>query len=81
MPRDRSITITFGDLLGKLDVLRVECEKCGRSGRYPVRWLIEQDGRDGKMTDWKYGLKADCPRRHTLSDYCGACCPDLPKVL
>jgi hypothetical protein len=32
--------IVFGDLLGKFEVLRV------------VRRLIEQHGRDGKVTDW-----------------------------
>jgi hypothetical protein len=32
MPRDGAIV--FGDLIGKLDDLRVSCEKCGRSGRY-----------------------------------------------
>jgi hypothetical protein len=30
MPRDGAII--FGDLIGKLDVLRVECPKCGRWG-------------------------------------------------
>jgi hypothetical protein len=28
MPRDGAII--FGDLIGKLDVLRIECAKCGR---------------------------------------------------
>jgi hypothetical protein len=32
MPRDGAII--FGDLIGKLDLLRVECPKCGRTGRY-----------------------------------------------
>jgi len=31
MPREG--VILFRDLVGKLDVLRVECEKCGRRGR------------------------------------------------
>jgi len=34
MPRDGAIV--FGDLMGKLDDLRVSCDKCGRSGRYTV---------------------------------------------
>ena len=29
MPRDGAIL--FGDLIGKLDVLRVACDKCGRA--------------------------------------------------
>jgi hypothetical protein len=40
MPRDGAII--FGDLIGKLDVLRIECAKCGRSGRYHVVELIER---------------------------------------
>jgi hypothetical protein len=33
--------LIFGDIEGKLDVLRVECTKCDRKGRYRVRRLIE----------------------------------------
>ena len=33
MPRTYLI---FGDIEGKLDVLRVECTKCDRKGRYKV---------------------------------------------
>ena len=32
MPREGAII--FADLIGKLDMLRIECAKCGRSGRY-----------------------------------------------
>jgi hypothetical protein len=39
MPRHGAIT--FRDLIGKLDVPRVECEKCGRTGQYSVRRLID----------------------------------------
>jgi hypothetical protein len=39
MPRTYLI---FGDIEGKLDVLRVECTKCARKGRYSVRRLIEK---------------------------------------
>ena len=49
MPRDGSLTPR--DLVEKLDVLRVECDKCGRSGRYRVIKLAEQLGWDGKLTD------------------------------
>jgi hypothetical protein len=39
MPRDGAII--FGDLIGKLDVLRVTCDKCARAGRYPLQRLID----------------------------------------
>jgi hypothetical protein len=35
---------TFADLLGKLTVIRVECAKCGRFGRYPLHRLIDRYG-------------------------------------
>jgi hypothetical protein len=44
--------ILFGDLIGKLDVLRVSCEKCGRDGCYGLAKLIDKRGRDGKSVDW-----------------------------
>ena len=37
MPRDGAIV--FGDLIGKLDLLRVACPKCDREGQYPLRRL------------------------------------------
>jgi len=55
--------IIFGDIEGKLDVLRVECTKCARKGRYRVSALIEKYGRKGNMMKWKEQLNGDCPRR------------------
>jgi hypothetical protein len=37
--------LVFGDIESKLDVLRVECTKCARKGRYSIRRLIEKYGR------------------------------------
>jgi hypothetical protein len=81
MPRDGAII--FGDLIGKLGVLRVTCEKCGRDGRYPLQRLIDGRGRDAKIVDWLRELTADCPRMiaRNMSDQCGARCPDLARVL
>ena len=47
MPRDGAII--FRDLVGKLDVLNVECDKCGRRGRYDLYRLIERYGIDAKL--------------------------------
>jgi hypothetical protein len=49
MPRDGAII--FGDIVGKLDVIAVECDKCGRFGRYHVDRLIERYGIDAKLFD------------------------------
>ena len=81
MARDGSITPR--DLLGKLDMLAVECSKCGRSGRYRVAKLAKSIGADAKLTDWLRDLTADCPRRMAgnISDQCDARCPDLSQVV
>ena len=81
MPRDGAII--FGDLIGKLDVLHVACDKCGRKGCYAVARLIEQRGRDAKVIDWRDEITADCPKKQAgnMSDQCAARCPDLPKVM
>jgi hypothetical protein len=49
MPRDGAII--FRDIAGKLDVLRITCDKCERSGQYRVDRLIEQNGIDAKLFD------------------------------
>jgi hypothetical protein len=81
MPRDGAII--FGDLVGKLDALNIECEKCGRRGRYRLRRLIERYGIDAKLFDWCDEITADCPCKQAknLNDVCGARCPDLSKVV
>ena len=61
MPRDGSLTPA--NLIGKLEVLRVECERCGRAGRYRVDRLVQRLGRDAKLTDWLANITADRPRK------------------
>jgi hypothetical protein len=80
MPRNY---VVFGDIEGKLDVLRVECTKCSRRSVYYLHRLIEKHGRKGNMMKWREQLNGDCPRRdaHSLQESCDLICPDLPKVL
>ena len=75
--------LIFGDIEGKLDVLRVECTKCARKGRYSVSSLIEKYGRKANMMKWKEQLNGDCPKRdaRSMHECCDLICPDLPKVL
>ncbi len=75
--------LIFGDIEGKLDVLRVECTRCERKGRYNVATLIAKHGRKGNLTNWASDLKGDCPKRnvHALHERCDIICPDLSKVL
>jgi hypothetical protein len=66
MPRD--CAIIFGDLIGKLDVLRIECLKCERAGKYKLARLIARYGRDEKLFAWTNETTADCARKHARSD-------------
>jgi hypothetical protein len=80
-PRDGAII--FRDLVGKLTVLRVECEKCGRSGQYRLDRLIVRNGIEATLLGWSDEITADCPRKRVrnLNDQRGARCPDLPWVV
>jgi hypothetical protein len=64
-PPARDGAIIFGDLTGKLDALRVRCDRCGRDGCYGLNRLIERRGRDAKLVDWLDELTADCPKPAT----------------
>jgi len=50
------------DIVGKLTVLRINCDKCGRSGQYRVDRLIMRYGIDAKLLDGSDEITADCPR-------------------
>ena len=61
MPRDGAII--FADLIGRLDVLYVNCPKCSRAGRYRVQHLVEERGRNSELIDWLDEITADCPKK------------------
>jgi hypothetical protein len=75
--------LTFGDIAGKLHILRVECTLCPRKGRYNVAKLVAQYGRRGNMSKWVSDLRGDSPKRNAaqLHQRCDLICPDLPKVI
>jgi hypothetical protein len=74
--------ITFGDPAGKLEVVRVACERCSRAGRYRLRRLIARYGREGTIADFMYGVSAGCPQREAahIPQRCRVTCRDLLKV-
>jgi hypothetical protein len=81
MPRDGATT--FRDIVGKLEVLRITCDKCGRRGQYRVDRLIARYGIDAKINEFSSDVTADCPRKIANNPYdaCAAIRPDLPKVV
>jgi hypothetical protein len=49
----------------RVPTLSIECEPCGRRGRYNVARLMEQHG-DAKLPELLYVL-ADCPKAKSAS--------------
>jgi hypothetical protein len=80
MSQDESMT--FGDLLGRIDWLDIVCAKCDRHGRYHVHTLAAQLGHDYSIPDWVNDMTKDCPRRRApgLADPCSARCPELLAI-
>jgi len=54
---------TIGYLVGKFDVLRVECARRNRFGHYRVANLVAERGSDAKLTDWISERTRDCPQK------------------
>jgi hypothetical protein len=81
MPHSGSVT--FADLIDRLEMLRVTCIKCGREGRYMVRRLAAKRGANARLTDFLAEVTADCPRRRSIdmADQCSVGMPDLVRVL
>jgi hypothetical protein len=71
---------TIGGLLGKVDVLRVECPTCGRYGRHPVAHLVIELGPGYRLADWLSKRTADCPQKKQAGATCGAVMPDLVNL-
>jgi len=81
MPSDGAIT--FVDLIGQLDQLEIACRKYDRLGRYSVRRLASQYGRDGKIADWVGLMSKDSPRKMSRvlpEGGCGVRRPDLSRL-
>jgi len=64
MPGDGAIT--FRDIVGKLEVLRITCDKCGRRGQYRVDRLMARYGLDGKINAFSNEVTADCPCKRAV---------------
>jgi hypothetical protein len=60
---------SLAEAAAKLSMLRLECSKCGRAGRYRIDRLIERFGPDMALPDLRHEL-AQCPRRHNMGDPC-----------
>jgi hypothetical protein len=72
----RDCAITFSDLVDRIKVLRVDCPRCDRHGRYLVDKLIYNHGPEAKLIEWFDKLTQDCAQKNQ-SRACDAVMPDL----
>jgi hypothetical protein len=56
-----------------IEMVRLECTKCGRRGQYRKAALIERYGPDANMVDLRLRLAAGCPKiaANRAMDLCG----------
>ncbi len=63
------------------DPIEIDCQKCGRKGRYRKATLIEKYGSDTVLPDLLAMLASDCEFRNKLGNQgCGALYPALGRV-
>jgi len=63
------------------DPIEIECQKCGRKGRYRKATLIEKYGSDTVLPDLLAMLASDCEFRNKLGNHgYGAIYPALGRV-
>jgi hypothetical protein len=59
-------------------LVRLKCDKCGRSGQYRKATLIKKYGADIPLPELLRRIAADCPKMDALgNDPCGAHYLDL----
>jgi hypothetical protein len=58
------------------EMVRLSCEKCGRSGQYRKRTLIDHYGADIRLPDLREEI-AQCRRHGHMHDACMVCYVDL----
>jgi hypothetical protein len=77
--RSRRGAAILGDLIGKVELLRVACKKCDRAGQYRVLRLVAEHGEMVSLPDLLRIIAADCPENSTPlnNPRCGAYYPDL----
>jgi hypothetical protein len=60
---------SLGEAAAKLNMIRIRCDKCHRSGQYQTERLLAKYGPDIAMPDLRHEL-AQCPHRSDMSDPC-----------
>jgi hypothetical protein len=74
--------LTLEDVVPRLPVLNVACNRCERRSRLRSDWLLAEHGPALSMPTLLRILAGDCPRMQAaqMSDVCGAHFPGLSAL-
>ena len=74
--------ITLGQIAGKIAMLEIACNDCGRHGNLGVQNLIAAHGAGMSLPELRDKLAKGCPRLESRrpGDRCHAHFPQLPKM-
>ena len=73
-------SVTVGYVARHLKMLGVQCDRCGRHGRYSTAKLVERFGPDANLQAWQEELTADCPHKNDPGYPFGKCAPLMPDL-
>jgi hypothetical protein len=62
-------SFSLGEAAAQLNMLRLRCDKCGRSGQYRIDKLLDRYGPDIALPDLRHEL-AQCPHRQDMGNPC-----------
>lgn len=77
MPKGRSVTL--GDIVGKLGVLRIACDQCATERRCLVANVVHWYSTDATLLEVLSDICAHCPKRQSIST--GTCQAHLPDLV
>ena len=72
-----SNAITWGYIARHLPMITVQCDRCGRRGRYSTAKLIVTYGADATVQGFQRDLTKDCPQKNDPRYAFGMCAPLL----
>ena len=77
----RSGVVTLGEIAETLTMLTVQCDRCGRRGRYRVDKLIAKYGAGASVTPFQNDLTKDCPEKNDPRYPFGKYAPMMPDLM
>jgi hypothetical protein len=70
--------VNLGYIARHLAMLNVQCDRCGRKGRYRTDKLLAKYGAESSREEFQNDLTRDCPGKKDIHWPFGKCFPAFP---